>query len=252
MIKYLLLALAFLTRIPVPISLIDYKKITSKDLATSTLFYPVIGVILGSFYWLLSFVFKDILPREYLALLIITAGIFITGAMHEDGVADTADGFGSQNNKEDILRVMKDSRIGTYGSLSLILLVLFKFLLLKDLPINLLGPALLVAQVLPRWIVIPVMYFSVYGRESCEKSKGIVDGVKSLKPEYLLLSSVFAVAPALWLFGVNGALIIFLVVTLATLSSSYFDQKIQGVTGDCLGFIEQICELGIYILVFIL
>lgn len=268
MLKYFLLSLTFLTRIPVPNNLLDYnatrfkkrrdeitsdyKNITSKDLAASTLFLPVIGALLGLFYWAIIFVFGEIVPRDYLALVLLILGIFITGALHEDGVADVFDAFGSQNKKEDILRVLKDSRLGTYGVLSLVLLILIKFLLLRDIPLEVLGAVILTAQVLPRWVVSPIMYLTPYGRKESEKSKSIVDGIKELNPNDLIISGLFAIAVPIFLLQIQGFLFIFITIIVAAVASDYFGKKLQGITGDCLGAIEQFCEVAIYILALIL
>lgn len=225
-----------------------FEKFKPGDMAYSALFFPVVGALLGLVYWTFILTIGNLISRDYLALILITLGIVITGAMHEDGVADVFDGFGSQSKKVDILRVMKDSRIGTYGSLALIILIFLKFLLLRDIDYSVLAKSVFVAQVLPRWVILPVMRYLPYGRQNSKTSKSLVEGVLGLKKHYLVLSSLFVFSLTLLVFGTTAFLFIAGVIIVAFSSGFYFWKKIQGITGDCLGTIEQLSELMIYIL----
>ena len=122
-IELFLLALSFFTRIPVSKKL-DY---TEEKLSKSTKYFSLIGLIVGAFsmgiYWSSSFVFS----KEISILLSMVASVLMTGAFHEDGLADVCDGFGGGWSRERILSIMKDSRIGTFGFVGLLLVMLLKF-----------------------------------------------------------------------------------------------------------------------------
>ena len=96
-------------------------------LAWSGVFYPLVGALLGGVGVVAYFCLGAVLPRSVVMLLILSLWAFLTGALHEDGLADTFDAFGSQRSREDVLRVLKDSRVGSYGSLALILATLLRW-----------------------------------------------------------------------------------------------------------------------------
>lgn len=128
MINGLIIALQFLTRIPLNIS-IDYNK---KNVSKSTFFFPVAGLIIGAFsaatYYITSFEGRDI--AAFSAVLMM---IFVTGGLHIDGLSDTCDGFFSSRSKERILEIMKDSRTGTFGVIAIVLDILAKYILISKL-----------------------------------------------------------------------------------------------------------------------
>jgi adenosylcobinamide-GDP ribazoletransferase len=249
MIKQFLLSLIFLTRIPLPKRCgVMCEDVKEKDFTGSTLFFPAVGLVLGGLYWVIIFFLGNIIPHHYLILLLIGCGILFTGAFHEDGVADVFDAFGSQYDKKNILRVMKDSRIGTYGGLALILLLLFKFYLLRDIALIHLAPVMLTSQVLARWVMLPIMRYMPYQRNRYTPSNTLVNGVKALPFYQLLISTLLTCIVPFVLFGVVGSVFILGVCLISFLTGWYFYKKIGGITGDCLGTIEQFSELTVYIL----
>ena len=99
----------------------------ARVLAWSGVFYPLVGALLGGVGVVAYFCLDGVLPRSVVMLLILSLWAFLTGALHEDGLADTFDAFGSRRSREDVLRVLKDSRVGSYGSLALILATLLRW-----------------------------------------------------------------------------------------------------------------------------
>ena len=119
-IKIFFTSLMFYTRLPCP-SYIDHSE---NYLNKATRYFPLIGIIVGTISFILFWIFNQIFNVEISIIIAIATGILITGAFHEDGFADTFDGFGGGWTKEKILEIMKDSRIGAYGAISLIVLIL--------------------------------------------------------------------------------------------------------------------------------
>ena len=146
--KYFLIALQFLTRIPVKIS----DKIEDRDYGYSMAWFPAVGLILG---WILALAFKlaiFLFNPAITVVLVITIYMFLTGAMHIDGLSDACDGlYGGRGDKKKTLEIMKDSRIGTIGALSLVLDIGLRFALLYSLPVSKIPSALILMVVMGRW-----------------------------------------------------------------------------------------------------
>ena len=124
MLAALLTAIQTLTRIPVPS---PARAPDTRMLAWPTAFYPAVGALLGGFGVSVFELLGGPLAPSVAALIILALWAFVTGALHEDGLADTIDAFGSQASREDILRILKDSRIGSYGAVALVLATLLRW-----------------------------------------------------------------------------------------------------------------------------
>ncbi len=119
-------------------------------MALSAVFYPLVGLVIGLAGWGFHLLLYDYVPRTILMLGVLVLWALLTGALHEDGLADTVDGFGSRATREEILAVMRDSRIGTYGALALILVSLIRWQSLTLMPDSDTSFALVMSQVFPR------------------------------------------------------------------------------------------------------
>lgn len=122
MIDGFVLAIQFLTRIPIP----KQVEFNSHNIKRSILFYPIVGLIIG-FFTVLPFLFVPFTEFRISAILSLVIYFLITGGLHFDGLADTADGFLGAHSKEDIKIIMKDSRIGAYGVIAIVLIILSKY-----------------------------------------------------------------------------------------------------------------------------
>ena len=244
-------ALMFYTRLPVPKN-IDH----SEDLLNrSTMFFPLIGWIVGGIgfgvYWLANFLF----PPELAVLFSMIATVWVTGAFHEDGFADMCDGFGGGWSKQQILIIMKDSRLGTYGAVGLGLLLAVKFFaLLKLFAIEQLNwPVVLTfisAHSLSRWVAVTVIAAMPYAREDEQsKAKPIAKGGISGWP--LVVATVFGLLPLLVLVGISGLWIYgtFLIPLwlVRWRLMAFFRKWLGGYTGDCLGATQQLTEVIVYL-----
>lgn len=244
-------ALMFYTRLPVP-KTIDH---SADALNRSTLFFPLIGWIVGGIgvgsYWLGTVLF----PPTYLPVLFsLIATVWVTGAFHEDGFADVCDGFGGGWHKSQILTIMKDSRLGTYGTIGLGLLLGVKFFALQSLlSVEAFGwPVVLKyisAHSLSRLTAATVIRALPYAREDMEsKAKPIAQGITRRQ---LAIAAVFGLLPLLTLVAYTG-LWIYLTFLIPLLLVRwrfirFFDKWLGGYTGDCLGAVQQVSEVVVYL-----
>ena len=173
--KSFVAALAFLTRVPVGrVAVFD-----TGDVARSAGWFPLIGVLLGAIYSGVASLLKSHLPLGLVAVLLLALDAIATGALHFDGLADTADGFGGGQSREDILRIMRDHSIGSYGGLALAACVALKVtayaaLLTQSNWI----PALILIPALGRWSILLLTAALPYARPSASAIDGM--GKRSL------------------------------------------------------------------------
>jgi adenosylcobinamide-GDP ribazoletransferase len=255
-IKIFLTAVMFLTRIRVPRN-IDHRP---EYLQRSPVYFPVVGWIVGVACAGVFLLAAEINVDVAIAFSII-AGIMITGAFHEDGFADTCDGFGGGWTKEKILLIMKDSRIGAFGAIGLVCMLGTKFLLIqaivhltpvfeqsfKDtiLHYRYVAFALIAAHSLSR--LAPVFILQTYKYASdpdTSKSKPLAN--QNLPAAGLVFCILFGLTPFIflsWYFLL--AIIPVLITTL--LMARYFRKWIGGYTGDCLGAVQQVTEIIFYL-----
>jgi adenosylcobinamide-GDP ribazoletransferase len=234
----LLLAFQFMTRIP--ISGLPHEP---RALARAAKFFPVVGLVIGLIAVGIQRLLVEHMQRQVLALVLVFYFVMITGALHEDGLGDAADGLGGGWTKEKILTIMRDSRIGSFGAIAVTLSLLARFILISNTsPARL--PAFLVASsVLCRWTTLPLSFWLPYARQD-EGLGGAVAG--QLPFSSLLWGTGFAAVSVASALGV-GSVLPWLVTLMVTAASGlYFKRHIQGVTGDCLGAANQIAEIAIY------
>ena len=253
-------ALMFYTRIPIPKG-IHFSKAYSKE---SIKYLPLIGLLVGGLSAFILILSLSTLPVSIAVTLSMISSLLLTGAFHEDGLADTVDGFGGGWNKEKILLIMKDSTIGAYGAIALIMAFLLKFQLLValvDLPVANGIPThyfvlfvLLAGHSLSRVLAVSVMITHQYARVNDDSSKLKLispEGLKWTSPTFIL-ALTFALFP-LFLFRTPYVfLLLFPVCLVSVLLTRFFNKWIGGYTGDCLGAIQQICEIIFYLSMLIL
>jgi len=220
-----------------------------KELARSMAFFPLVGLIIGFIlalgYYLFSFLFSGAL------VLWLTIGLLalLTRGLHLDGFADTMDGLGSGGTKEKILEVMRDSRIGSFGVISLILLIGAKYLALDQIPSPSIPYTLILMAVMGRNAMVLVCYRSPYARSEGGLAKPFTE---NLGYREMALSLVSAFGIALLLMGLKGILV-FLGICLFSLGYRlFFIKRLGGVTGDILGGANELSELLCLILLIIL
>ena len=231
------LALTFLTKLPWPWR----GPADETALARSMFWFPWVGALLGLGFWGAWVGLQKILPAPAAAGLLLVLTVWVTGGLHLDGLADTADGLGGGHTPADALRIMKDSRVGAFGVISLILALLLKFSLFLSLPAGTGGTeALMLYPVVSRWGMVLLAYLSPYARSEGGLGQAMTLGVSSrvLAGAGLsagVLSFLILGAWGLALFGGAGVLV--------WLGSLYFKRRLGGITGDILGAANEVLEV---------
>lgn len=236
-LKLFLLALSFYTRLPVPKDQ-DYAK-----LPQACICLPLVGWVVGGLSGLCFYVGGFMWPQTTAVVLALSAGILLTGAFHEDGFADVCDGFGGGYDKRRILEIMRDSQIGAYGALGLLLLVSLKISLLSSLPAFSVPWAILAGHSISRFQ--PLLMMRQYNYARSDNSKG---SAAVFKPDArdLLFAATTSLLPLLFLPLLCGLAIPFVLVVNWRLGC-YFYRHIGGYTGDCLGASQQVAEVVFYL-----
>ena len=230
-------SIQFLTRIPIPVSVKPEKAVAGKSL----FFFPLVGWLLGSFFYCLWLIMESsgVFTSLTAAVLIITAEVFITGAFHLDGLADTFDAFLSPaTTPEEKLSIMKDSRIGVMGAVSLVLSFLIKSALLYEAFSNNAGQVLLIYPVLGRWTQVAGYFTSPYIRKG---------GIGSLFSQgmtgRIFLGTTLWLIPCFLIFPTPFLASFLLMIVFLFGFRLYVHRHIGGITGDILGAMTVLSEI---------
>jgi len=229
----------FLTRIPMPSS-----EFTADSLSSAAKFFPFVGLTVGSCAVLVDKILISHMARPLVALIVLIFLVVITGCLHEDGLADTVDAFGGGWTKEQILLIMKDSRIGSYGATALTLSLLARYLLLATLPSEHFAAYVISAHVLCRWSSLPLSYFLPPAREQDGQGARIA---KLTSMSSLIFGSVFSFSIVIYALRSASISPLMIAVLVAVLSGWLYVRKIGGVTGDCFGATNQLTEIAVYL-----
>lgn len=255
-LHYFFNAWVFFTRFPAP----KWVQFNDEHLQQGARYFSLIGLCLGLLCAGCFYLFSLVFTVDLAVLLTLVIGIFATGAFHEDGWADCCDGFGGGYAKTQILTIMKDSRLGTYGVVGLIGLLATKYLALLNIAqFDMgLGWVLVCGFAASRFMATVVIYSLDYVQfDGTSKSKPLATDIRL---EHLMFSAALGLVP-LWMlssiafWGINGLLAVSLWSGLAAagvstfLLARYFKARIGGFTGDCLGAVQQVSEVSFYLLV---
>jgi adenosylcobinamide-GDP ribazoletransferase len=233
-----LVAIQFLTRLPVLRVRFD-----PDSLSRAATFFPVVGLMIGLGASLLQHILGPHLNRALTALLVLTFLALVTGGLHEDALVDVADAFGGGWNREQVLTILWDSRIGSFGALALVLSVLARFLLLSTLPVNRFTALVVSAHVLCRWTTLPLSYFLPPARPSDGQGARIA---QKISPASLLIGTLLSFAIVFYFMRTQFWIPALVALVITGLSGLYYFRRIDGVTGDCFGATNQITEIAIY------
>ena len=234
-------ALRFFTRLPLP----GWVGYSPEALQRAPRYLPAVGLLVGGLGAAVYGAAGLVLPTPVAILLSMAATLYVTGAFHEDGLADTADGLGGGWDKARILAIMKDSRIGSYGVIALGLALLAKFVLLSALPAALLPWALLAGHVVSRALALLPMATLDYARDDdTAKSRPLA---ARLSPWGLLGAGLLALAVVQPLPAGEAAAGVVLAMLGTLWLMRQFRRWLGGYTGDCLGAVQQLAELAFYL-----
>ncbi|MBD8490844.1 adenosylcobinamide-GDP ribazoletransferase [Echinicola sp. CAU 1574] len=256
-----LTAVMFYTRIPCP-TWVDHSE---EYLTYSRKYFPLIGWIVGGLSGLTVIGLLNILSINLAVILSIAISIITTGAFHEDGFADTMDGFGGGWTKEKILTIMKDSRLGTYGSIGLLIMIPLKFLALIELVswaetnafsfdfYQVILACFISGHSVSRFMALTFFKSHEYAKINDKigsKSKPIAKG--ELPIIDLFIASVFGLLP-LALFENYAVFLVLLPCFVAKWwMGRWFNKWIGGYTGDCLGAVQQVTEVVFYLSILVI
>jgi adenosylcobinamide-GDP ribazoletransferase len=230
-----LLALQFLTILPLKI-----KDFNEKRIVVAMIFFPFVGLLLGALLALINMLLVILhLPASVISIILVVALIVITGGMHLDGLADTADAFLSGKPKEEMLKIMRDSHIGVMGVLSLISVILLKVGLFYSVGTSLKVSALILMCILSRWSALWMMFLFPYARGE-GKARVFMEGMSA---RILILSTITAVFFAFLSWQIKGILTLLIIAGCTYLWGKIIGRKIKGITGDTLGAGIELSEI---------
>ncbi|MES2048565.1 MAG: adenosylcobinamide-GDP ribazoletransferase [Pseudomonadota bacterium] len=244
-LRLFFIALQFFTRIPIP----SWVGFDAAWLHQASRYFPAVGwvvaLVTATVYALASLFW----PPAVAVVLSTVAGIWLTGAFHEDGFADVCDGFGGGMTAERVLEIMKDSRVGAYGAIGIVLMLIFKIALLVSLPLPYVVPALLIAHPLSRLASCSLIWRLDYARLE-GKAKPLAQHMSTVEWLIAAFTVALPVATLLW-FGViplaNFLLACIFLILASWWLARLFVRRIGGYTGDCLGSVQQLSEVAFYL-----
>lgn len=241
-LRGLLAAVQFLTRVPVPLATLG-----EVGLAEAAPYFPVVGAVLG-----LAAAGVDAALRTHLGMTVAASAavlflVLATGALHEDGLADSADGFGAGHTPERVLTIMRDSRIGSYGAVAVTLSLLLRIACIAALPPQHALGYFVAAETLSRWCVLPLAYGLPPARAG-QPTAGLGARIAArLSPAAIGLATLFAAAITVISLGAASWLPCTACVLTTAASGLYFRYRLRGVTGDCFGAAIQLTALAVYL-----
>ena len=254
--QFFCLAIGFFTRIPVP-SLPNFQE---SDLNHATPYFPLVGLIIGILAALSYYVATLLFTQPIAVLLSMAVTIALTGAFHEDGLADSADGLGGGWEREQVLTIMQDSRLGTYGAIALLLMLMAKFQILSALDPDFVVLGLVAAHALSRlcavWLIVSLPYAKAESNIT-SKAKPLSTKISKvgfvwanmvgLLPTLFIIWIFFVATHGFWQISlIFVGLLVLLIGGVWWWWRNLLARKLGGYTGDNLGAMQQITELAFY------
>jgi adenosylcobinamide-GDP ribazoletransferase len=239
-LRLLLTAVQYFTRLPMP----AWVGHSAEQLRGSGRYFSLVGVLIGGAGALAFWSASLILPAPLPAILSTAATILLTGAFHEDGLADTFDGLGGGATRERALEIMKDSRIGTFGVAALVLTLLIKIAALNSLAPSLAVVALIAGHAFSRACAISLLYIGNYVGNAERSRAGAV--AQTMSSGEFALAAAIGVIPLFWCGQqavVGGIFALLMLYVLAR----WFIRRLGGFTGDTLGAAQQLTEMAFYL-----
>lgn len=243
-LRYLLTALGYFTRVPVP----AWVGFAPHYLHAAARYFPLVGVLVGAVGALVTWAALPWWPPGVAVLLGMAATLLLTGAFHEDGLADCVDAFGGAWQRDDVLRIMHDSRIGAFGAIALVAALLLKWQLLVTIALKG-GSAVLAATLVAGHAASRAMAVSYLATLDYVRAEGKAKPVaQRLSPRGLAMVCVIGAAPLVCLSPGFAVASVAALLALRVVLGRYFVRRLGGYTGDCLGMAQQLAESLIYLL----
>ena len=237
-----LTALQFLTLIRISKGL----DTTGENLGRSMSCFPVVGLFIGLILVAVRIVFSHILPSSLVDVLVIVVLVVLAGAFHLDGFADTVDGLAGGKDQEKTLDIMRDSQIGSFAVVGLILLLVLKVFALMEVPAEIKNRTLLIIPVLGRWSTVQLASGYTYARS--DPGTALAFTRFAGRKEYIISTLITAVI-LIGLFQLEGLMIMLIIAALTILFGHFFKRRIGGVTGDIMGAACEINEIATLLMI---
>lgn len=239
-LRQLLMAVQYFTRVPMP----AWVGHSAEHLSGTARYFPAVGVLIGTVGALVLWLTSLVLPGPLPVILSTAFTVLMTGAFHEDGLADTFDGLGGGATRERALEIMKDSRLGTFGTAALVLALLIKIAALSAMSVTVAMAVLIAGHAFSRACAVTLLFASNYvGNPDQSRAKVVA---QPMSHGELLFAIVIGIAPMYWcgLHALAGVVCSLIVLYLL---ARWFMQRLGGFTGDTLGATQQLTEIAFYL-----
>lgn len=231
-----MLAIQFLTCIPLP----AHPAAGEEELGKAMACFPLVGLCIGGCLVLAHIALGSLFPVSIVDGMVVALLVAVSGAMHLDALADAADGIFGGKGREEKLRIMKDPRVGAFGVVAVVLVLMLKYGALVAMPRRLKYPALLLFPMIGRWSQLLVAYRSDYA--------GLTPGIgftftRQVTFPMVLFNAFLVCACALYLLSLRGVVVSVLILLACLWYAAYVRRTLGGVTGDVLGAATELSEV---------
>lgn len=241
-LRLLLMAIQYFTRVPMP----SWVGHSAEHLSGTARYFTAVGLLVGGVGALVLWATSLILPGPLPVILSTAATVFLTGAFHEDGLADTFDGLGGGATRERALEIMKDSRIGTFGVAALVLTLLIKVAALSELPVRFAIVVLIAGHAFSRACAITLLFVGSHvGNPELSRARAVAQPMGASE---LAVAVIVGVAPLYWV-GLHAAAGFVSALIVLYVLARWFLRRLGGFTGDTLGAAQQLTEITFYLAV---
>jgi adenosylcobinamide-GDP ribazoletransferase len=240
----LMAAFQFLTILPVK------RSFTAVQLGRSSVYFPLIGLAIGLILAGFHYVFR-VFPAPVANLLLIVLLAILSGGIHLDGVADTMDGIAGHRTPAQRLQIMRDSRIGGFGAIGLIFVLMIQYVSLNGIPNppdRLVVFGLILAPVVSRWTMVNAIFAYPYARPE-GLGKVYKDAVTR---QHFSLVTLVTAAVSVLLFGISGLIIMAGTWAIVNLLALYLKHQLTGLTGDTYGAVNEVATASVFLIITLL
>lgn len=219
--------------------------VSEKDLGRSVLFFPLVGLAIGACLMGMALFLEPILAPAPLAAALLLASVLLTGGLHLDGLADLCDGLAAGGGRQRILSVMKDPHIGAFGVMGLVILLILKYALFGEMISRGWFSSFLTLGLLSRWAISLASFIGRYAREAgtAQPFIGQIGWPQCAGASAIAVAGAFLISRGI---GLIAALLVFLSVLMM---NRFLESKIGGWTGDTLGALSEIVEVGVLLFI---
>jgi adenosylcobinamide-GDP ribazoletransferase len=241
-LRLLLMAVQYFTRLPMP----AWVGHSVEQLNGTARYFSAVGLLVGSIGALALWGTSLVLPAPLPAILSTAVTVILTGAFHEDGLADTFDGLGGGATRERALEIMKDSRLGTFGSAALVFTLLIKIAALNALPVAFAVVVLIAGHAFSRACAITLLFVGSHvGNQEQSRARAVAQRMSGAE---FAIAALIGVVPLVWC-GMHAVAGIICALIVLCVLGRWFMRRLGGFTGDTLGAAQQLTEIAFYLAV---